>query len=451
MLERMNRLSMIARLLILTQHQGFRRYLANTWWLFAEKILRIVVGLLVGVWVARYLGPERYGLFSYAQSFVGLFSVVATLGLDSILVRELVKDESKRDILLGTAFRLKILGAAAVMLLLAAAVQFTSNDGYTNALVFIVASATIFQSFNVIDLYFQSKVLSKYVALANTVSLALLSLLKIACILLKAPLVTFAFLVLLDGVVLAAGFVFFYRRKNLSVRAWRFDTETAKSLLAESWPLILSGGALMIQARIDQVMIREMLGNAETAYYSIALRLIEAFGFIPVVLDSSLFPALAKAKYISEELYQNRYLNYYRLSFFLFLLTATPIYLFSEKIIVILYGKAYQPAGVLLSLMATRLFFTNIGTARSAFINIESLFKYSLCSMITGTVVNVVCNFLLIPSYGSAGAIVATILSFSTTIFFLDAFYRKTRSNVKLQLVAIVSFFKIFQGVTYLE
>jgi O-antigen/teichoic acid export membrane protein len=447
----MNSLSMIARLLILAQHKGFRRYFANTSWLFAEKTLRMVVGLVVGVWVARYLGPERYGLFSYAQSFVGLFSVVATLGLDSILVRELVKDESKRDILLGTAFRLKLLGAAAVMMLLAAGVQLTSNDGYTNALVFIVASATVFQSFNVIDLYFQSRVLSKYVALANTASLALLSLLKIACILLRAPLAAFAFLVLLDGVVLAAGFVFFYRRKNLSVSAWRFDTKTAKSLLTESWPLILSGGALMIQARIDQVMIREMLGNAETAYYSVALRLIEALGFIPVVLHSSLFPALAKAKYISEKLYQNRYLNYYRLSFFLFLLTATPIYLFSGKIIVILYGEAYQPAGVLLSLMATRLFFTNIGTARSAFINIESLFKYSLFSMITGTIVNVVFNFILIPSYGSAGAVIATIFSFSTTIFFLDTFYRKTRSNVKLQLLAIASFYKIFQGVACVE
>jgi len=447
----MKSLSMIARLTALAQHQGFRRYFANTSWLFAEKILRMLVGLVVGVWVARYLGPERYGLFSYAQSFVGLFAVVATLGLDSILVRELVKDESKRDILLGTTFRLKLLGAGAVLLLLAATVQFTSNDGYTNALVFLIASATVFQSFNVIDLYFQSKVLSKFVVFANTISLALLSLLKIACILLRAPLTAFAFLVLLDAIVLAAGFVFFYRRNKLSVRAWSFDQNTAKSLLKNSWPLILSGTALMLQARIDEVMIREMLGNTETAYYSVALRLIEAFGFIPMALHSSLFPALAKAKYVSEELYRNRYLNYYRLSFFLFLFTAIPIFLFSERIVTFLYGEAYQPAGILLSLMAARLFFTNIGTARSAFINIESLFKYSLCSMITGTVVNVVCNYLLIPPFGSVGAVAATMLSFSTTIFFLDAFYRKTRSNVKLQLKAIFSFYKIFQRGAYSE
>ena len=76
---------MIYRLRKLKEHKGFVKYFKNTSWLFAEKILRMVVGLFVGVWVARYLGPERYGLFSYAQSFVGLFTAIATLGLNGIV------------------------------------------------------------------------------------------------------------------------------------------------------------------------------------------------------------------------------------------------------------------------------------------------------------------------------------------------------------------------------
>ena len=120
-----------------------------------EKLLRMVVGLFVGIWVARYLGPERYGLLSYAMSFVGLFIAIATLGLDSIVVRELVKDESLRSKLLGTAFTLKLIGAFLMLIILAIAVHLTSNDYDTNLLIFIIASATIFQSFNVIDLYFQ--------------------------------------------------------------------------------------------------------------------------------------------------------------------------------------------------------------------------------------------------------------------------------------------------------
>lgn len=137
------------------------RYFANTSWLFAEKVLRMIVGLFVGIWVARYLGPEQFGLFSYAQSFVALFAAIATLGLDGIVVRELVKDENRRDELIGTSFWLKLMGAIAVLLLLAIAINFTSNDHYTNVLVFIIASATIFQAFNVVDFYFQAQVLSK--------------------------------------------------------------------------------------------------------------------------------------------------------------------------------------------------------------------------------------------------------------------------------------------------
>ena len=147
------------------------KYFKNTSWLFAEKILRMVVGLLVGVWVARYLGPEKFGLLSYALSFVGLFSIVATFGLDEIVVREIVKDESRRDGLIGTAFWLKLFGAFVVLLALAFAVKFTSNDDNTNILVFIIASALIFQSFNVVDFYFQSKVMGKFIVYANLISL----------------------------------------------------------------------------------------------------------------------------------------------------------------------------------------------------------------------------------------------------------------------------------------
>ena len=138
------------------------KYFKNTSWLFAEKILRMVVGLFVGIWVARYLGPEQFGLFSYAQSFVGLFTAFATLGLDGIVVRELVKDKSRRDELIGSAFWLKLIGAFVVLIILAIAIHFTSNDSYTNYLVFIIASATIFQSFNVVDFYFQSKFYNIY-------------------------------------------------------------------------------------------------------------------------------------------------------------------------------------------------------------------------------------------------------------------------------------------------
>ena len=143
----------------------------------------MVGGFFVGVWVASYLGPEKFGLLSYAGSFVGLFSAIATLGLDGIVVREIVKYPEEENEILGTAFILKLFGAILTLIVLYVAIHFTSNDKYTNTLIFIIASAVIFQAFNVIDMYFQAKVMSKYVVFANSISLLISSIVKIWLIL----------------------------------------------------------------------------------------------------------------------------------------------------------------------------------------------------------------------------------------------------------------------------
>ena len=435
---------MIDRLRTLNKHQGFMKYFKNTSWLFGEKILRMIVGLFVGIWVARYLGPEQFGLFSYAQSFVGLFIAIATLGLDGIVIRELVNDERRRDELIGTAFYLKLMGAFLVLLILFMTINFTSNEKETNTLVFIIASATIFQSFNVVDMYFQSRVMSKYVVCTNLISLFFSSIVKVILILNEAPLVAFAWVVLFDSVVLAFGFLYFYiQQVDFSIWSLKFQKTTAFSLLKDSWPLILSGAVLMIQARIDQVMIKEMIGNAEVGYYSVAMRLIEALAFATMLLKGSLFPAIQNAKKISEELYQDRLLNFYRLNFLLFLIMAIPIFLFAEQIVVLLFGEEYQPAGILLALMSIRLLFSSMGVARGVFILTENLMKFSLITMILGTITNIGLNYLWIPEYGGVGAIVATIFSFTVTVFLVDIFYVKTRHNVWLQIKSMFTFYKI--------
>ena len=223
------------------------------------------------------------------KAFVGLFTAIATFGLDGIIIRELVKDESKRDVLLGTAFRLKLMGAFVVLLFLAMAINFTSNDHYTNILIFIIASATIFQSLNVIDMYFQSKVLSKYVVYANIISLFISTMIRITLLLNEAPLIAFVWVVLFDSFVLALGFLYFYLHNHLSFGSWKFEKSIAKNLLKDSWPLLLSGIVVSIYMKIDQVMIKEMLDSEAVGQYAAAVRLSEAWYFIPVVVSASLF------------------------------------------------------------------------------------------------------------------------------------------------------------------
>ena len=450
---------MISKLIALINHQGFMKYFKNTSWLFGEKILRMVVGLFVGIWVARYLGPEQFGLFSYAKSFVGLFTAIATLGLNGIVVRELVKDESRCDELIGTTFWLKVMGAFGVLLILAIAINFTSNDTYTNPLVFIIASATIFQSFNVVDMYFQSKVLSKYIVYANFISLFIGSIVKIALILNEAPLIAFAWVILFDSFILASGFIYFYlknRRHNEqpnrysvfdteSSFAWKFNKSTAFSLLKDSWPLILSGIVISIYMKIDQVMIKEMMNAEAVGQYAAAVRLSEAWYFIPMVIASSLFPAIINAKKQSEELYYARLQKLYSLMVWLAIAIALPMTFLSDWVVHFLYGEQYNQAGSVLMIHIWAGVFVFLGVASGKWLLSENLQIFSTVNTSIGAIVNIWLNYILIPKIGVSGAAWATLISYFVAAYLCLLFFKKTRINFA-NLSKSLFFIRIFNG-----
>ncbi|MCC7050784.1 MAG: flippase [Bacteroidia bacterium] len=422
----------------LKSHEGFARYSKNTGWLLGEKILRIFVSLFVGVWVARYLGPDRFGLLSYSMAFVGLFAAISTLGLDGIVVRELVKDGSKQDKLIGTAFWLKLIGGFVVLAVMAFAINFTSNDSYTNLLVFIIASASVFQSFNVIDFYFQSKVLSKYVVFANIISLLLSSIVKVILIINKAPLIAFAWAVLFDSVVLAVGFVYFYFKNNLSFRKWKFEKDVAIELLRDSWPLILSSAVIAIYMRIDQVMIKEMMNNEAVGQYAAAVRISEAWYFMPMVISSSLFPAIVNAKAKSDEIYYARLQKLYDLMVWLAIAIALPMTFLSDWVVNLLYGGQYYQAGSVLIIHIWASVFVFLGVASGTWFTAENLQIFSFYRTFFGMCTNVFLNFLLIPVYGINGAAVATLISQIIAAYLYDLFNSKTRKMFYIKTKSIL-------------
>jgi len=430
---------MISKLKSLKSNQGFMKYFKNTSWLFSEKVLRMIVGLFVGIWVARYLGPEKFGLFSYAQSFVGLFVAIATLGLDGIVIRELVKDENRRDSLIGTAFWLKLMGAFTVLLILGFTVGFTSsNDTNTNMLVIIIASATTFHSFNVIDMYFQSKVMSKFVVYANIISLLLSSIVKVVLILKEAPLIAFAWAVIFDSFVLACGFVYFYIKNNSSLLKWKFDKTVALTLLKDSWPLILSGMVIAIYMKIDQVMIQEMLGSAEVGQYAAAVRLSETWYFIPMVITSSLFPSIINAKKHSESLYYERLQKLYDLMVWMAIAIAVPTLFLAKYVVALLYGVEYiQSAGVLVIHIWAGVF-VFLGVAAGKWFVAENLQLYSFYRTLSGAIINIALNYILIPIYGIYGAAFATLISQAIASYIFNVTNKKLRHTFLLQTNAIL-------------
>ena len=402
---------MIKKLKQLKNHQGFIKYFSNTSWVLGERILRMAVGLFVSIWVARYLGPEDFGLLSYSISFVGIFAVIAKFGLDGIIVRELVSKPDKENTLLGTAFLLKFIGAFIVLVILAIAISFTSSDLQTKTLLFIIASATVFQSFNTIDLYFQAKVLSKYVAFSNSISMLISSSLKIYFILNQFELIYFAYVILFDSITLALGLLYFFYRKNKNIFIWKFNYSMAKSLLKDSWPLILSGVLISINMKIDQVMIKEILNNEAVGQYAAAVRLSEAWYFIPMVICASLFPAILNSKNKDRTLYMSRLQNLYNLMAWMAIAIAIPMSFLSDWTINLLYGEQYKQAGDVLMIHVWTGIFVFLGQAFNRYLTAENLTRIALYRTALGAISNIFLNYLLIPSYGINGAALATLTS----------------------------------------
>ena len=435
---------MIDKIISLKNHLGFMKYFKNTSWLFFEKILRMFVGLFVGIWVARYLGPERFGLFSYAQSFVGLFVAIATLGLDGIVVRELVKDESRTNELIGTAFYLKLIGAILTLLVLVIATQFTSNDRYTNLLVFIIASATIFQSFNVVDMYFQSKVLSKYVVFSNIISLFIGSIIKITLILINAPLVAFAWAILFDSIVLALGFIYFFLKySTLEIKKIKFSKVVAIILLKDSWPMAITILVIMSYSNLNQILIANFLGNEQLGYYSVAYRICTLVDFIPIIIVGSLFPTIVNLKKYSLS-YINRLQSLSNLLVLLAFLYSIFICFFAKEIIIMLYGDGYYIAIEILQILSFSCVFSFIGYLSGRIFIIYNLGKIYLFRAILGLVVLYCFSIILLPHYGLKGGAISLLVAEFFVVFVSDIFFLKeTKDILIIKIKSLYSFFSI--------
>jgi O-antigen/teichoic acid export membrane protein len=408
---------------------GFRKYFANTSWLLGERVLRMVVSLFVGIYVARYLGPERFGLLSYTLSFVWLFSSLASFGLDEILVRELVKSPEQRNNLLGTVFWLKVCGTLVMGTTIALVLKYTVEDQQTYWMIALITFGFLFQATNVVDFYFQSQVQSKFAVRAQAIQLILTSLFKIYLVWNQAELIWFAFALMLDQAVVAVLFLLVYHWKIGWFPFFSFRWKQAKKLMRDAWPLIFAGMVVSVYMKIDQVMLKEMLDVKAVGVYAAAVKLCEAWYFLPTALIASLFPAVIEAKIKSKTLYDKRVQNLYDLMVWSSLAVALPTTLLADWVILILYGTDFQEAADVLRIYIWAGVFVTLGIASSKWLIAENLQRYLFLRTILGALLNVGFNLWLIPIYGIKGAAIATLVAQGTASFLSLSFFKKTRHN----------------------
>ncbi|MBN2643735.1 MAG: flippase [Victivallales bacterium] len=409
-------------------HNGLRVYGANTIWLFTEKFFRMLLGFTVGIYVARQLGPAQYGLLNYAISFVGIFSLVMNLGLDSIVVRELVKTPDNRDKLLGSAFMLKLGGFGIMLIGIIISIMISGGDPHGNIIVAVIAAGYIFQTFQVLDFYYQAEVKSKYIALSQIIALVIVSGFRFYFAWKLYPLVYFAALESLFMLISFSLYAVFYTTCGHNIFAWKPDRPTTIALLKDSWPLFISGAAGMIYMRIDQVMIKQMLGDAEVGYYAVAVRLVELWYFLPMIICSSLFPSIIRARNISEEHYHHRLQMLFSFMFWMAVAIALGATFTGKYIITWLYGAEYINSIPVLVIYVWATIFVFYGVAAGKWLVNEGLQRYSLYLSLLGCIFNVTLNIIFIRWFKLYGAAIATLISYSLATYFGYFLFKKTRT-----------------------
>jgi PST family polysaccharide transporter len=391
----------------------------NITWLSLDKVLRLGVGLFVGVWVARYLGAQRFGELNFAQAFVVLFSPLALLGLDSIAIRDMVREPARQDTTLGTCLALRLAGSiVAIVMAMVAMFILRPEDVLMQWLVVIAGVAFLFQTFDVIDLWFQARVQSKFVVYARNAAFLCVAAVKVGLIFMEASLLAFALAALIEIILASIGLVFFYTKQNRSIRNWKVETVRAKELLRESWPLFLAVISIAIYMRIDQVMLGSLLGDKQVGIYTVAIKMVEIWYFIPMTIVSSLYPALINARAHDEQFYHRRLQILYDTMSVIACGIAVVTSFFSEAIISLLYGAEFAGAAPVLSIYAWASIPVFLGVASNQNLVIQNRTRVTLNRTLAGAVVNVLLNVVLIPRYGAHGAAIASLISYTTATFF---------------------------------
>ena len=402
------------------------RSFSNMLWLIGDSVFRLGLGFFVSVWLARFLGPDGFGIYNYSFALIAVATAFAALGMNGVIVKELVRDPQKKDVLMGSSFGLQLIGGVmssiAIVLILP---MLRPNDSEVALAMLLMIPSVLFRATDVIKYWFEAQIASKYTVVAQNVAFLLGASAKILLILASAPYWAIAATVSLEAFILAVMLIFIYKRERSF--DWTFDIAEAKRLFGQSWPLVLSGVAFLLYMRIDQIMIGNLIGDAEVGVYSVAIKLSEVWYFIPVAITSSLFPRIMLAKHRDAESYVKKMQFLYDVLVLLAVVLAVIVTLFASTIVDVFFGERYSRAAGVSSIYAWAGVFYFLSSASGRWYINEGLQMYALSRNLLGLGVAVGLNFLLIPKFGSIGAAWSTLIAFGCAAYFFDAFSKKTR------------------------
>ncbi len=420
----------IFRLFVNKLHnKGFQRYASNIGWMFFARISTMIIALVATAYTARNLGPKNYGELSYAISFVGVISFFANLGIEQILCRELVKHPEKRNEYLGSALTLKFLASVVSFTACSLIAFLFSPKDVSLYLILIVGLSPVVSTFTLISYELQADLKSKLPSIFSILITLLLNALKIIVIFFDKGVIYLASIILLEPVLYSIMYIYIHITLYGPLSQLRFNADIAKNLFKDSFPLMFASAFFMIYARIDQIMIKNMIDTQSVGLYDAAVRMSEISYFIPNLIVAGLFPAIVNAKNTSEVLYLKRVKKLLILLILISGAVAVGTTILAKYITLIIYGVSFLGAVSVLKIYV----WSNIGTALNLFTQqiliTENLTKHISFTLFFGMLINVALNIFLIPKYGMEGAAFASLVSYAIP-FFSMFFTKKLRTLI---------------------
>lgn len=413
------------------------KVIQNACWLIWGKIIQMLLGLVVGILTARYLGPKNYGLLAYATAYIGFFMCLCTLGINSVLVKELLDNPCEQGKVLGTSLIFKGLASlfSAILIVLIVFLVDT-NEPLTITVVSLCSLGLLFTIFDTFNYFFQSQLRSKVTAISSFAALLITATYRILLLVTDASVVYFALATSVDYIFLGVFLFWAYRKYNGGKLS--FSWGYGKHLLSMSHHFILPSLMVAVYAQTDKFMLKYFLNTSEVGYYGIATSISCMWCFVLSAIIDSVYPTIVEAFKVSEEHFEKRCRLLYATIFYISMFASLCISVLGEFIIKLLYGSAFLGAVTPLSIITWYTAFSYLGVARQSWVVCKNKQKYLIYLYASAALINVLLNFVLIPQWGTSGAAFASLLAQILTGIVLPFFIRPLRRNAVLMVEGIV-------------
>ena len=413
------------------------REINNASWIISCRIMQMALSFVVSVISARFLGPSNYGLISYGGAYVAFFSSFCTLGLHSVVVRDIIDDPNDQGKTLGTALAMRLVSSSMSILIIAIIVSLVDKgESMTIHVVILCSLMLLFQVFDTFNYWFQSRYESKISSIAALIAYGLSSVYKIAVLILQKNVLWFACATSIDYAFIALFLYVAYRQKkgpSLSISAGK-----AKSMIKRSYHYILAGMMSVIYGQIDKIMLKHMLDEEAVGLYSLGTSINSMWVFVLVAIIDSMYPTILQLHKTSKEAFEKKNRQLYAIVIYVSVFVGLVFLLFGKWVIGLLYGQEYLGAAAPLKVIVWYTIFSYLGVARNAWIVCENKQKYLKYMYFAAAVINVVLNFLMIPRWGSIGAAAASLITQIFTSILLPLCIPALQPNAKLMLEAIL-------------